>query len=209
MTDAIIPRGVALPGRADPFMDQTLAACLAAAAFAMLPFQNSFLQASPLGGFGAALSVVPLLGFALVRTATAAARPDEVRLPPAFAMGLIYIVAVTVAGLITYDWNFKGVSLVGKSVFAAIQWTFLGIAFLAGASCPRPLAKIALAFAWTINVAGLLALGGLANAGDDNHVMGLSSEPSHFGVVTAILGPRPRGVDRQRQAALGSVGDGR
>lgn len=176
--------GVAVTAWPDLMLDWS-----AAAAMALLPFQNSFLQLTPLGGFGAALSLVPVMVFAFFAALKLASRADRVTLPSPVVAGALYILLITVGGLLAYDFSYKGVSLTGKAVLATVQWGFLGVGLAAGARCPPALARAALTLAWLINIVGLLVLGGSPEAvGDAYKHIGFSSEPSHFGLVTAIIG---------------------
>jgi hypothetical protein len=161
----------------------------AAAVLAFLPFQNSFLQNTPLGGFGAALSLLPLLVFTFLVTLRLGARWASVTIPNTAIAILSYILLITIAGMISFEWQYKGVSLLGKAVLAAVQWLFMVMAIAAGACCQPRHARTALMFAWIANTAGFIFFSrDIGAMGAVNAHISFSSEPSHFGLVTAMIG---------------------
>lgn len=156
---------------------------------ALLPFQNSFLQRTPLGAFGASLSLLPLALFAFLSILRVIARPAATTLSPVYVAVMVYVVMVTVFGFLAYGWAYKGIFLTDKAILAAVQWIFMAFAVAAGAHCSPSQARCALTFAWLANLAGFAVFGGNPDAvGASAKSIGFSSEPSQFGLVTAIIG---------------------
>lgn len=157
-------------------------------AVALLPFQNSALSELGLGGFGLALSAVPIAAVAVLGALRAAAQPASVSLQPWALVVIAYVGVITLFGLWHFDWSYRDTPLLKKAAFAAIQWTFLAVGVGVGLACGRHVMRSAVRVAIVMNVLGFLLQPDRAVAGNAEHAVGFSTEPSHFGVVTVGIG---------------------
>jgi hypothetical protein len=174
-------------------------------AVALLPFQDSPLAKLGFGSFGASLSVLPMVLLAGLWVLRGLARPELVVVSQRTLLVLTYIGAVTLFGLLHFDWQYRGASLLAKAAFAAAHWSFIGVGVAAGFACPRDVLRAAVRIAIVINTLGYVLHANVVAAAD-GHVIGFSSEPSHFGVLTmclGMLGAYLAGSNRERYLILG------
>jgi hypothetical protein len=155
-------------------------------AVVLIPFQNSPLAGLGFGSFGEPATVVAMALLAGLWVLRALARPDSIVIDQRTLLVLIYVGAITLFGLLHFEWQYRGASLLTKAVFATAHWSFIAVGVAAGLACRREMLRPAVRLAIILNTLGYLM--GAFVAPTAERAVGFSSEPSHFGVVTVCLG---------------------
>ncbi len=152
----------------------------AAAAFVLLIFQNLPLKETPLGGFGSA-AAMPFIGlFLILWAADHVARADRAKVSWITLATMIYACAITVWGVVHFDFVYRDAALIKKAFMAGLQIIFFAGAIVAGAHVPRAWISPMVSISLVVNLLGALVIRGA-------HEISFSSEPSHFGVLTVLL----------------------
>jgi hypothetical protein len=186
-SSAALAGGPGITGDSRAAVDD-LPTLLVFAAAVLLPFQNGILSEFGLGSFGASLSVVPIALLAGLWLLRALARPAALSVNGLVLSALAYVAATTLFGLWHFEWQYRQASLIGKALFAATHWSFFLVGIAAGMACRPEVLRIAVRIAIVVNAVGLLLIpGGQADITGLQSIA-LSSEPSHFGMVSVCLG---------------------
>jgi hypothetical protein len=184
---ATVDPALVRPSSQAKVIDATLLQWSAGIALFLLVFQNMPFSQTLLGGFGSAASMPFVAVFAILSIARWLSKADAILLPLWVTVVILYIVGITIFGIIEFGFTYRGTSLVIKALLAAMQYGFFLLAFRLGIEVPRPWIAPIISAALIINTLGFMVIRDGGSTADSMNDVSFSAEPSHFGVMTVLL----------------------